>query len=161
MLAALLLTVGCGSLGGVVGSGPTKGASAKPFSLPDGDGKQISLADFEGKVVLVSFWATWCGPCRMEVPELAKMEKRLGEDFTVLLISQESSSKTQKMLDKWGIDLTSLRDKDGAVSRDYGVRGIPNAYLIDQEGMVKAHHVGYSPSQTKKLGKEAESLLES
>ncbi len=161
MFAASLLMTGCGGNGGGVESEHSGGEAAKPFSLPDDDGDQVSLEELRGKVVLVSFWATWCGPCRIEIPELARMKKRLGGDFEVLLISMEASSVTRKMLDKWGIDLTSLRDEGGAVSRDYGVRGIPNAFLIDKKGIVKAHHVGYSRSQTEKLEKEAASLLES
>lgn len=127
-----------------IGSGlyeTRKGMPAAEFSYPDVDGKMVSLSDFKGKVVFVDVWATWCGPCRQELPHLKKLEEEMkGKDVVFIGVSVDEL----KNRDKWvkfiedeklpGVQL--LAGPGGKISQDYKITGIPRFMVFDREGKI-------------------------
>ena len=150
-----------------VGVGPAgaktvpTGEPAPSFSLEDLDGDQISLADQRGKVVLVDFWATWCGPCLQELPHIQQLHEEYRErGLVVLAISTDSQKeKVLPFVDKEGYTFPVLY-ADSQVQAAYGVRGIPAVYLIDRQGMMRFQTVGFGPGGEEKLIEEVEKLLQ-
>ena len=101
------------------------------------DGRPMSLADFKGRVVLVNFWATWCGPCVAEMPSLDRLEAKLGgKDFAVLTLSEDRNPAViAPFFDQHGLEhLKRYHDPGGDLSRGFGIRGLPTTILIDREG---------------------------
>lgn len=120
------------------------GKRAADFTLRDDDGGgRISLSDFRGKVVLLDFWATWCPPCRKELPEVAKLYASYRDKGLVVLgISQEGGGTVKHFFRKQGFAFPTLDDPGGRVSREYGANAIPDVVVIDSDGVVRAHYVG-------------------
>lgn len=135
-IAILLLSAVC-----IVASYPTFAAqtSAPDFTLNDIDGKKVNLSEFRGKVVLLNFWATWCGPCRAEMPSLHNLYNEYKDKgFVVIAISADTSEKPVKSFAKeLKLSFPILMDKNKAVSfDDYGVLGLPTTFLIDKNGII-------------------------
>lgn len=123
------------------GPAPEVGALAPDFSLKDLSGKNVRLSDLRGQVVLINFWATWCAPCREEMPAIQSRYNRGG--FAVLAIDfGESAEKIQGYFDEIGVSLPALLDQDGAVQELYRVRGYPTSFFVDGEGVVRFYHIG-------------------
>jgi peroxiredoxin len=119
--------------------------AAPDFTLPAVDGKQVSLQDYRGKVVFLNFWATWCIPCREEMPALERLHQtyRQSQDFAVISIDyKESAEQVQAFFQKHALTFPALLDQSGSVSRDYLVSGMPTTYLIGRDGMLLARGVG-------------------
>ncbi len=125
------------------GTGP-----APAFTLPARGGGDIALADLKGKVVMLNFWATWCGPCRQEMPLLETIHKKykpLG--FTMIGVNVEpDSAAAETWLGKQPpVSFPILFDRDSTVSKLYKVNGMPNSVIIDRKGNVRVLHRGYKP----------------
>jgi peroxiredoxin len=109
------------------------------FSLEDLTGKQWSLADLRGKVVLVNFWATWCPPCRKEMPDMDALYRRFRDQgLVVLAISDEEAPVVRKFLDEHPYTFPILLDPGGTVKNAYLVQGIPNSFVYNREGRIVA-----------------------
>lgn len=122
-------------------AGLTKGKAAPTFAYPDKDGKVTSLESLKGNVVVVDIWATWCGPCKREIPALEKLqEKYKDKDVAFLSVSIDRDPKAwRKMLDQKhlkGIQLIADQAGNSQICKDYKVQGIPRFLLIDQEGKI-------------------------
>lgn len=118
---------------------------APAFSLSSLDGKKISLNDFKGKPVLITFWATWCESCKEEMPILEKFSQGKKEQLTILLITIDGERKksAQKIIDQNKITLPVLLLLKEKTMDQYGVRGwVPQTYLVDQEGMLVGKIIG-------------------
>jgi thiol-disulfide isomerase/thioredoxin len=152
---------GSGSAGTLTGSGPLAGLNQgpmapllirpKPLDLPplafaDRDGKPVSLADFSGKVVLLNIWATWCVPCREEMPALDKLETKLGgKDFQVVAVNIDKGGpdKAAAFLKETGADhLTLYTDPTGKLFATVKTVGMPTTLIIDREGKEIARLIG-------------------
>ncbi|MEH6476383.1 MAG: TlpA disulfide reductase family protein [Sneathiella sp.] len=116
------------------------------FSFKDAEGKTHQISDFKGKVVLVNFWATWCGPCREEMPSINRLQGEMASDnFTVLAISQDLQGieRVQKFLKSLDIEnLAALNDKTVKSGRAAGVFGLPATLLLNRNGLEIARLVG-------------------
>lgn len=123
--------------------GINPGMKAANFELTTLAGKTLSLNDFEGKKVLINFWASWCPPCREEMPDLQKLHTNNGEQLVILAVNiGESSSAAANFMEKNNFDFTVLLDKDQATARDYLVRGVPTSYFLDEKGIITDRIVG-------------------
>jgi peroxiredoxin len=116
------------------------GQLAPLFELKDSEGKVVKLSDLRGKVVFLDFWATWCGPCRAEIPHLRELAKKLGgrDDFVLLSVSiDEDETKWRDFIKKEEMTWRHALDKNGwhgVVAAKYGVTGIPCTFLIGKDG---------------------------
>ncbi len=135
------------------------GQPAPGFSLETADGGQIRLDDLRGKVVLLNFWATWCVPCRTEMPEIERAYQTYQpRGFEVLAIDvQEGPAEVQAFMSELELSFPALLDRDAAVSRLYLARALPSSFLIDREGVVRYVKVG--PLTTSILDQEIPKLL--
>lgn len=117
---------------------------APPFTLTTNDGEQIQLDDMKGKVVLLDFWATWCGPCKETTPEIKKLAKKFaGQPLIVISISSDRDEQIWKnYIEKNGMDWPQYRDTNGSLSSMYGVSAIPRFFTIDTDGVLKNVNVG-------------------
>ncbi len=116
---------------------PDMGSQAPDFQLIDLQGNWQVLPDYRGKVVLLNFWATWCGPCRVEMPSMERVYQDLkDEGFAILAISSDpqGSIVTRPFVASQGLTFPILHDSDYQVSGSYGVRTLPMSFLIDRNG---------------------------
>mgnify|MGYP001818585285 FL=1 len=122
-----------------------KGVPAPNFSLPDLEGKKVSLTDFKGKVVLLNIWATWCAPCVAEMPSMENLYQELKhEDFELLAISiDESGAEAVKpFLEKHKLGFPVLLDTTGKIKNLYRTTGVPESFIIDKDGMIVEKIIG-------------------
>jgi thiol-disulfide isomerase/thioredoxin len=130
----------------------------------DVDGNQVHVTDHQGKVVIISFWASWCEPCKKELPVLAGVVKRVGpEHLKVIAINFEDDAKRFKyVVDALKVlPITMLRDAKGTAARKFRVNAIPRMIVIDRDGKVAADHTGYSESALPEFIDELNALLRS
>lgn len=136
---------------------------APEFDLQDMDEIRHTLADYSGKVIMINFWATWCPPCRREMPSMERLHQALGkDDFVVLAINQmESPDHVFAYTGQLDVDptFTILFDRDSSVSHQYRVNGLPTSYLIDKKGYVRYRAVGGREFDHPKVMQLIEKLL--
>ena len=151
-----LLMMGCSS-----GSEPKVarvGGVAPDFKLQGLDGQSVSLGDFEGKPVLVNFWASWCGPCAYEMPYLQEVHEEWSDKGVVLLAINvgESSSTVEKFMQEHNLSFSALLDTKKVVTQRYNVVAFPTTFFIDKDGVIQEKIIGAFRSKAdieKKLSK--------
>jgi peroxiredoxin len=128
------------------GQGPLQvGDVAYDFLAPDLSGNVVTLADFRGQPVIINFWATWCPPCRVEMPELqAAYEEYQDEGLVILAVDFQESAETVSRFfyDQMGLTFTPLLDENGRIAQQYGVSNFPTSYFVGPDGRVTAVHFG-------------------
>jgi len=127
------------------------GDTAHNFSLPNLDGQQVTLAEFQGKPVVINFWATWCPPCRLEMPEFQRAYEAYQEDDLVILAvnaAEQPEVVRSFFYDQMGYTFTPLLDEEGQVGEAYGAIGLPSTFFVNATGEVTAVHRG-ALSQTQ------------
>ncbi|MEF2094390.1 MULTISPECIES: TlpA disulfide reductase family protein [Peribacillus] len=116
------------------------GAKAPNFSLKTLDGKQVELSDYKGKKVMLNFWATWCPPCKKEMPDMEKYTQQAGDDVVVLAVNIDPENDVQAFVEDNGITFTIPLDSQSAknpVNERYKILSIPTTYFIDKEGIIR------------------------
>lgn len=123
---------------------PWAGGATPPLELADLRGKKHSLADYRGKVVLVNFWATWCEPCREEMPSMERLRVSLAErPFAVLAVNlAEPESRIAKFLDTVPVGFPILLDRDTKTTRAWQAKVLPATYIVGPDGAIRYRHVG-------------------
>jgi thiol-disulfide isomerase/thioredoxin len=122
---------------------PQVNSPAPDFELQSLDGTPVSLSSLRGRVVLVNFWATWCGPCRLEMPLLQDAQNRYQDKLEVLAVNNNESSQTIKsFVNDLGLRLQVLLDPGAKIAQQYRVRGFPTTIFIDPEGTTRYEHIG-------------------
>ena len=144
LLAGVMLMAGSGLVWGMGSRAPAVGTTAEDFRLADLDGKQQSLSQYRGKVVLVNFWATWCKPCTTEMPAMqAIYEKLRDQGFVVLAVNElEDEVKVREHITQHGHTFPVLMDRDNKVANQFGVFGLPVSVFIDEKGVVQEYIKG-------------------
>ncbi len=135
--------------------------AAPDFTLKSRDGKNVRLSDLRGQVVLLNFWASWCGPCRQEMPildEIHNKYKSLG--FSVLGVNLDAkSSKAINYLKDTPVSFPVLYDPKGDVSSQYGVQAMPSTVIIDKDGNVRYLHEGYKSGYEDDYRQQIKTLM--
>ena len=137
------------------------GAIAPDFTLRTLDGPNLRLQEQRGQVVLVNFWATWCGPCRQEMPHLARLyEKYRASGFVLLGVNvDDDAKKAAELAAKLGLRFPVSFDTDKKVSRLYDLSAMPSTVLIDREGRVRHVHRGYHEGYEDTYDQQIRGLL--
>ena len=122
----------------------TPPVEAPDFTLKNLEGSSVSLKDFAGKVVFLNFWATWCGPCRVEMPSMEKLWQRFKEEaFVILAVDlREGKEEVSSFIKDYDLTFSVLLDSRGEVASMYAVRAIPTTYLLDSEGIMVGKALG-------------------
>lgn len=138
-----------------------EGQQAPDFALKSSSGANLRLSEYRGDVVMINFWATWCGPCRQEMPlldELYARYQRVG--FNLLGVNiDDDSRRAMKMIDELGVSFPVLFDSRKEVSKLYEVEAMPVTVLVDREGRIRHVHHGYKPGYEVKYLDQIRSLL--
>ena len=116
------------------------GEPAPNFQLRDLNGRLVTLADLRGKVVLLNFWATWCGPCRVEMPAMEQLYQTFSrKDFEILAVSTDAQGVaiTRPFQQKYHLTFPILHDADYRVGLTYGARSLPMTFMVDRQGVVR------------------------
>ncbi|MEC1612789.1 redoxin domain-containing protein [Bacillus mojavensis] len=133
--------------------GIEEGQQAPDFTLKTLSGERSSLSDVRGKKVLLNFWATWCKPCRQEMPAMEELQKEQS-DLAVIAVNFTSAEKSEKQVhafaDSYHLTFPILIDKKG-INADYNVFSYPTTYILDEKGVIQDIHIG---TMTKKEMKE-------
>ena len=121
------------------------GQVAPDFRLRDMNGRMVSLSDFRGKVVLLNFWATWCGPCRVEMPAMEELYRQYPrKDFEILAVSTDAqgAAVTRPFQQENNLTFPILHDADFRVGLSYGARTLPMTFMVDRNGIVRQQIFG-------------------
>lgn len=144
IVAGVLLIHGDLSPSGGAGSSIRVGSPAPDFTLSDVDGKTVRLSDFRGQRVVLNFWATWCPPCRAEMPDLDAVAVEMKDRGVVVLAIDvlEPPETVRAYVEDLRLGLRPVLDRDGAVAELYRVNGYPTSFFVDSQGNVQDVHVG-------------------
>jgi len=152
ILASGMLITSCTTESGNPGPATaTVGQVAPDFTLQNLEGQSVSLSDFRGKPILLNFWATWCGPCRFEMPFLQEIyDERSERGFVLLTVNiAESPAKVTGFMTELDLSLPVLLDARSEISKVYGITAIPTSFLIDKDGVIQKRIIGAFSSTTE------------
>ena len=136
---------GSDELGPLDGRSPEVGEPAPQFALRDPDGEIHRLSDYRGQVVWINFWATWCSPCRRELPDIQRLANEFrDQDLVVLAVNlRQSADRARAFWEELDLNLPILLDRDGDVAEQYRLRGLPNNFFIDGDGTLRSFQLGF------------------
>lgn len=136
-------------------------STAPDFTLESLAGEHVRLEELRGQVVLINFWASWCGPCRQEMPVLDRLHQRYqSTGFTVLGINVEGEvAPAKSIVDKTAVTFPVLIDAGQSVSKLYDLKAMPSTVVVDRDGKVRFVHRGYKPGDEEKYVEVVKSLI--
>jgi len=160
-LSALLAVLAISAAHSRTEASVTAGSPAAAFQLPAAIGAPVSLADLKGQVVLINFWASWCGPCRQEMPILEQLYRKYKPaGFTLLGVNVEpKSGDAMTFLKATPVSFPILFDTQSKVSTLYEVSGMPSTVIVDRKGNVRYVHHGYKPGDESEYLDQIRSLM--
>ena len=135
--------------------------AAPDFTLKSMGGENLRLEEYRGQVVLINFWASWCGPCRQEMPILDRLHQRYEDTgFSVLGVNvEEDATPARKVIEKTNVTFPVLLDSEQAVSRMYDLKAMPSTVVVDRDGNVRYVHNGYKPGDEDKYVEVVKALI--
>jgi peroxiredoxin len=140
VIIAVAVVIGVVVYGGKAKFTPTSASSpAIDFSIPDLDGNMVDFSEYKGKVIFLNFWATWCEPCKEEMPSMQLLYDTFKRrDFVVVAVSVDSSGPegVKKFVEKYKLTFPVLHDRRGKVKEKYKTTGVPETFIIDQNGVI-------------------------
>jgi peroxiredoxin len=156
---ALAALFACVSLSGATSAGAP--AAAPDFRLPVRAGGELALSSLRGQVVMINFWASWCGPCRQEFPALDQIYRKYKPmGFTLVGINVESEkTDAERFLGQQSVSFPILFDPDNQVSGQYGVRAMPTTVLVDRQGRLRWVHMAFKPGDEAKYVEQVRAAL--
>ncbi|MDF1644654.1 MAG: TlpA disulfide reductase family protein [Pseudomonadales bacterium] len=156
-----LLLVSCLVLSPMGFSAPKAAVAAPDFTLKSSTGENQRLSELKGEVVMINFWASWCGPCRQEMPELAAIQKKYQDlGFTVLGVNvEEDSSKANELLAENPVNFPILYDTENKVTKLFRVDAMPSTILVDRDGNMRYLHKGYKPGYEDTYAQQVRTLV--
>ncbi len=157
LLLTLALTLAWAAAAGAAGSG----GPAPDFTLKSADGRNIKLSERRGEVVMINFWASWCGPCRQEMPHLDRLYRQYRDlGFTILGVNvEEDPNQARRLLAEIPVSFPVLYDARNEVSRAYRVAAMPTTVILDRNGQIRFRHEGYLPGYEDEYQQQIRSLL--
>jgi peroxiredoxin len=146
---------------GLAASAGLTGQLAPDFALKSSTGENLRLSEYRGDVVMINFWATWCGPCRQEMPLLDELYKRYNRvGFNLLGVNiDDDSGRAMAMVQELGVDFPVLFDARKEVSKMYDVSAMPVTVIVDRTGQVRYVHQGYKPGYENTYLDQVRALL--
>ncbi len=155
------LIASCITLMSLYSVADTISGAAHDFTLKANTGKNLRLSEYRGEVVMLNFWASWCGPCRQEMPELDKLYQRYqAAGFTVLGVNVETDTKAaNKLLKKIPVNFPILYDTESTASKLFDVDAMPTTLLIDRDGQLRYIHRGYKPGYENQYRQQIKELI--
>jgi peroxiredoxin len=148
--------------GGAPPPSPREGFSAPDFTLDSLDGGQTTLSDLRGHIVLVNLWASWCLPCRAEMPAIERVYRSYKDLGLIVLAvnatNQDSVAAARAFIEARGLTFPVLLDRTGSVSAAYNLRGLPSSFFIDRQGVIRSVVIG-GPMNEALIQSKVESLL--
>jgi thiol-disulfide isomerase/thioredoxin len=159
--SAITSAIGLPSLISSANAAETPAASKAPaWELKDVDGRPVKSSDFDGKVVILDFWATWCPPCKAEIPGFVELQKQYGEKGLVVIgvsLDEQGPGVVKPFMKQFGVNYPVVMG-DAKIVQDFGgIKVIPTTFVIDRSGNIVARHIGYMPKET--FAKEITPLL--
>lgn len=135
--------------------------TAPDFTLPSNQGQNMRLEELRGSVVLINFWASWCGPCRQEMPALEALYQRYNKaGFTILGVSvDDDSAEANKLLKEIPVSFPVLYDTESKVSELYSVQAMPSTIIVDRNGEMRYLHRGYKPGYEDEYRDQIRALI--
>ncbi len=123
--------------------------------------EEIRISQFKGSVVVVTFWASWCGPCRRELPVLDALQKAAGDKVRIIAVNVEDTPEDYRIMRKQMKDsaLTFTHDRRGTIAQGFAVKSYPNLYVIDQAGTISAVHIGFDDNSLLEIVDDINKLL--
>lgn len=133
-----------GMIAPVESVGIQPGEAAPDFELETLDGEVVTLSELKGEKVMLNFWASWCPPCREEMPEMQEFYEEYKDEINIIAVNyNEKDEKVSEFLDEFGYTFPTPLDRDGAIGNNYGVLTLPTTYFINTDGMIQEpRHIG-------------------